>query len=270
MDIKQINKLRHPYERTLYLICAALNTAMLFFLVSGVILLWDRLLISSYFKNLYLSVISLFTIAFYSMGTTFAQTRVYSVRVSYEQFPQLYEIVQEFAKMLEMPRVPGIYIRQENGILNAFAAYFWGRNYVKVNTEIIEVGFLEYKDLDAVSFVIAHEMAHIYLQHTRFWYNASILLAKAIPILGTALSRAQEFSCDRIALELCPEGRHGLFLLLLGKHLYKNINVDEYLRQAENTRGIFEFLINLNATHPVDTRRVLAVYRPEKRGKLLF
>lgn len=270
MDIKRINELRHPYERTLYLICAIVNTVIVFFLVSGIILLWDVIMVSAYVKNLYLTVISLFTVAFYSMGTTFAQTRVYAVRVSNDQFPKLYEIVEEYSICLEMKKIPGIYIRQENGILNAFAAYFWGRNYVKVNTEIIEVGFLEHKDLDAVSFVIAHEMAHIYLQHTRFWYNASILLAKIIPILGTALSRAQEFSCDRIALELCPEGKQGLFLLLLGKHLYKNINVEQYLHQAENTRGIFEFFINLNATHPVDTRRVLAVYKPEKRGKLLF
>ena len=270
LDIKQINRLRHPYERTLYVICAVLNTVLVMLLLFGLILLWETVAKSAYLQNLYITVVMLFVAAFYSMGTTFAQTRVYSVRVNREQFPLLYEMVEKHAETLQLPSVPGIYIRQENGVLNAFAAYFWGRNYVKVNTEIIETGFLEHKDLDAVSFVIGHELAHICLHHTRFWYNSGILLAKVIPILGTALSRAQEYSCDRIAAELCPDGRHGLFLLLLGKHLYKNINVEQYLLQAENTKGWFEFFVNINATHPVDTRRVLAVYKPEKRGGIIF
>jgi Zn-dependent protease with chaperone function len=96
------------------------------------------------------------------------------------------------------------------------------------------------------------------------------LFAKFIPVLGTALSRAQEYSCDRIALQLCPEGKHGIFLLLLGRHLYKNVNIEEYLLQAKRTRGLLEFLVNINATHPVNTRRVLALYKPEKKARLLF
>ena len=59
-------------------------------------------------------------------------------------------------------------------------------------------------------------------------------------------------------------------MLLLGRHLYKNVNIEEYLAQAEHTKGWFEVFINLNTTHPVNTRRVVAVYKPEKRGRLLF
>ena len=270
MDIKKLNELRHPDERRLYVICAFLNTFAFAFLVLGAFLLWRSIIVSPYLQNFYFWAVTAFGAAFLSMGTTFAQTRVYSVKAGENQFPELYEKVSEYAKRLEIEKLPAVYIKQDNGILNAFASYFWGRNYVLLNTEIFEIAYLEHKDLNAVSFILAHEMAHICLHHTRFWYNASIFFARFIPFLGTALSRAQEYSCDRIALELCPEGKHGIFMLLLGRHLYKNVNIDEYLLQAERTQGWFEFFINLNATHPVNTRRVLALYKPEKRGRLLF
>ncbi len=270
MDTVQINKLRHPCERGIYFICALINTLVAAFLVAGVFLMWRTIASGGVIQNIYYAAASLYAVAFFSMGTTFASTRVYSVRVSEDQFPQLYEVARDYARKLGLKRVPAIYIKHENGLLNAFAAYFWGRNYVHLNTEIFEIAYLEHKDLSAVSFILAHEMAHIKLLHTRFWYNASILLAKFIPVLGTAMTRAQEYSCDRIALQLCPEGKHGIFLLLLGRHLYKNVNVDAYLAQAERTKGWFEFFINLNATHPVNTRRVLAIYKPEMRGRLLF
>jgi len=270
LNTEQINKLRHPSERKLYFICAFLNTFVVAFLVMGIMLLWRYILANAYLQNIYYAAGGAFGAVFLSMGTTFAQTRVYSVRVSENQFPRLWDKVLEFTKRLEMKNCPAIYIKQDGGLINAFSAYFWGRNYVLLNTEIFEIAFLEHKDLEAVSFIVAHEMAHIYLHHTRFWYNASVLFARFIPVLGTALSRAQEYSCDRIALELCPEGKHGIFMLLLGRHLYKSVNVEQYLHQAEQTHGWFEFFINLNATHPVNTRRVLAVYKPEKGGRLLF
>jgi len=270
LDIKEINRLRHPSERKLYIICAFLNTFVLLFLVFGAILLWRSVMLSPYLQNIYFAAGTAFGAVFLSMGTTFAQTRVYSVKLGEGQFPELWQRVVEYTDRLELKKQPAIFVRQEGGIINAFSAYFWGRNYVLINTEIFEIAYLEHKDLEAVSFILAHEMAHICLNHTRFWYNASVLFARFVPVLGTALSRAQEYSCDRIALSLCPEGKHGIFMLLLGRHLYKNVNVEQYLQQAQNTHGWFEFFININATHPVNTRRVLAIYQPEKIGKLLF
>jgi Zn-dependent protease with chaperone function len=270
LDIQEINQLRHPSERKLYVVCALLNVIVMAFLLLGLVLLWRLIITTSYIKNIYIAAFAAFGAAFLSMGSTFAHTRVYSVKADEKQFPNLWNKVVEYAKQLDIKKQPSIYIKQGDGIINAFAAYFWGRNYVLLNTEIFEIAYLEHKDENAVFFIIAHEMAHICLSHTRFWYNASIFFSKIIPVLGTALSRSQEYSCDRIAQELCPEGKHGIFMLLLGRHLYRNVNVEQYLQQAVNTHGWFEFFVNINSTHPVNTRRVLAIYKPEKRGKLLF
>lgn len=270
LEQRDINRIRHPKERIFYFFNAFINTAVILFLIIAVLIIPSEILFDDRSQKVYIAVATLFVVAFFSMGSTFAQTKVYSVRIDENQFPELYDVVKDFSKILGLRKTPYIYIRQSNGILNAFAAYFWGRNYVLLNTEIFEIAYLEHKDIDAVSFIIAHEMAHIRLHHTRFWYNASILISKFIPILGPALSRAQEYSCDRIAMKICPQGRHGIFMLLLGRHLYKNVNIEKYIKQAEDTDGIFELVINANATHPVNTRRIVAIYKPEKAGKLLF
>ncbi len=98
MDIKQINSLRHPGERILYLICATLNTFFAAFLILGVFFLGRTILLSGYLQNVYYVAVSAFVVAFFSMGTTFAQTRVYSVKVGENQFPKLFEIVKGFAQ----------------------------------------------------------------------------------------------------------------------------------------------------------------------------
>lgn len=270
LDQKDINQIRHPKERILYFVCALINTVVILFLVIAIFIIPPDILFSQSSQKLYIAVATLFVVAYFSMGSTFAQTKVYSVRIDENQFPELYDVVRQYSKILGLHKTPYIYIKQSNGVLNAFAAYFWGRNYVLINTEIFEIAYLEHKDIDAVSFIIAHEMTHIRLHHTRFWYNASVLISKLIPVLGSTLSRAQEYSCDRVAMKICPEGKHGIFMLLLGRHLYKNVNVDEYIKQAEDTNGMFEIGINANATHPVNTRRIVAIYKPEKAGKLLF
>lgn len=270
LEQRDINRIRHPKERIFYFVSAFINTAVILFLVMAIFIIPRDILFSQRSQQVYIAIATLFVLAFFSMGSTFAQTKVYSVRIDENQFPELYDIVRDYAKILGLRKTPYIYIRQSNGVLNAFAAYFWGRNYVLINTEIFEIAYLEHKDIDAVSFIIAHEMTHIRLHHTRFWYNASILISKLIPILGPALSRAQEYSCDRVAMKICPQGKHGIFMLLLGRHLYKNVNIEEYIKQAEDTEGIFEVVINANATHPVNTRRIVAIYKPEKAGKLLF
>jgi len=261
------NTLRHPAELILFIVSAFVSTAITAILIFGLYLLLNGALVVQSFRTFYVGIIAVLIALFTGMGRTFAATRLNSVRIGPNQFPDLYKKACDISKRLGMKRVPEIYIKQNNGMINAFAAYFWGRNYVLLNTEILETAYLEHKDEEAVSFVLAHEIAHIYLNHTKLWYNIAILFSKLIPFLGTALSRAQEFSCDRIAAHICPEGKHGIFIIVLGRHLYKSVDIETYLHQAENTDGLFEFIVNLSSTHPVNARRILALYG-KSRGKL--
>ncbi len=267
---EQINAIRHPLELPIYFVLVILNTLIFCFII-GALLLIPYGQILQYIKqgNLYTGAVLIVVGSYIGYGVMFSNTRIQAVAIGEQQFPDLYALMRTYAEQLGIRRMPQLYIRQENGTLNAFAAYYRGRNYVSLNTEIFEVYYLEHHDMDAVGFVLAHELAHVRLHHTRFWYNVSIFFIRMIPFIGPLLSRANEYSCDALARTICPNGKHGIFLLLVGRHLFPYVDVDVYLEQARKTRGWFEFFINAGSSHPVNTRRIRALYG-DNRGKLIF
>lgn len=52
------------------------------------------------------------------------------VRLSENQFPQVYEKTRELCVKMGIPTVPDVYILESGGVLNAFATRFFGRNMV--------------------------------------------------------------------------------------------------------------------------------------------
>ena len=107
----------------------------------GAVLFWRSLVSGSYLQNIYYAATTAFGAAFVTMGTTFARTRVYSVRAGENQFPELSGIVSGYAEKLHRKTACNIY-KDDNGIINIFRI-FWGRNYVLLNTEIFEIAYLE-------------------------------------------------------------------------------------------------------------------------------
>lgn len=256
---EKLNSLRNRAELPLYFICVIINVSVISAVVISFVY-FDFVGIAYYIAFGYL-----FVNLFLTLGSMLSVTRLYSVRISGEQFPDVYKVACEYSEILCFKKVPEIYVKQNGGIINAFASNFFFRNYVLINSDIFEAAYLRYKDIDAVSFILAHEMAHIAYNHTKIWYNLGILITKFIPFLHPALSRAMEYSCDNVAKILCPNGIHGIYILLLGQNLYKDINIEAYLKQAESTHGWFEFWANLKADHPVPVRRIAALYDIDKQ-----
>jgi len=87
------------------------------------------------------------------------------------------------------------------------------RDYVIIYTDVLELAY-SFGESE-LAFVISHELAHIQCGHLkRKWIDFP---AKLVPFLGQALSRAREYTCDRIAQELVPEGASmGLVALSAG------------------------------------------------------
>lgn len=255
----ELRALKNKAELPLYIVCALFNFSVIL------------LVILSFAAHVgfgiayYAAFAYLFVGFVFSLGSTFSSARRDAVQIGSEQFPEIYSIASRYAKILGLKKVPQIYIMQKGGMLNAFASYFFFRNYVIINSDVFDIAYLKHKDVDALSFLLAHEMAHIAFSHTKIWYNFGILTSKYVPILFPALSRAMEYSCDNVAKSICPEGLHGAFIMVAGKHLYKEINVEAYLKQARNTKGWFEFYGNLMSTHPIPVRRIPALYGVEKQ-----
>lgn len=204
-----------------------------------------------------------------ALNFMYQQYRAMSIRITPKNFPDIYERVELYAKRLGMKKVPEVYIIQQNGILNAFSAFIVRKQYIEIFADIFEIAYREHQDLDSISFIIAHEMAHIHYKHATFWYNFKMLFTHSIPILGSTASRAREYSCDRLAQKLTGnDGVEAMFSLMAGKHLYKMVDKEDYLEYAKSVKGIFVWAANLVADHPIMTKRIIALEQGEGSGKL--
>lgn len=199
----------------------------------------------------------------------YASYRSMAIRITPKNFPEVYRLIEQYAERIGLKKVPPAYIMQQNGILNAFSAFIFRKQYIEIAADLFEVAYREHKDMNALGFVIAHELAHIRLKHATFGYNIWILFSNSIPILGSTASRAREYSCDRLAQKVTGEsGLEAMAALMAGKHLYKDVDIEDYLEQAKEVRGFCVWCYNLSCSHPVMTKRMRALADGEGSGKL--
>lgn len=189
-------------------------------------------------------------------GLFIGNLRGNGIRVSEKQFPEVYRIAQQLAHQMELNSVPAIYVLQAGGLLNAFATRFFGRDFVVIYSDVLE---LAYREGDAeLAFVICHELAHIKRKHLtrRLILYPSML----VPFLGAAYSRACEYTCDRFGAHYQPDGAlRGLLVLAAGKMLYHNVNAQEFINQVNSEQGFWVGFSELLSTHPNLPKRVAAL-----------
>jgi Zn-dependent protease with chaperone function len=193
---------------------------------------------------------------FVSHGLYVGHIRGNGIRVSNKQFPEIYQTAEQLSKQLGLERTPSIYILEAGGLLNAFATRFLGRDFVIIYSDVLELAYEEGEA--AVRFVVAHELAHLKRKHLKWRYLLSP--AMFIPFLGSAYSRACEYTCDQIAVQLAPDGAiSGLLVLGVGKKMYKKINLEEIINQSKEERGFWIWLSEVSSTHPNLTKRLSKV-----------
>lgn len=199
----------------------------------------------------------------------YAYVRSRSLRITEKIFPEVYELIESYAKKLQMKETPKAYIMQSNGVLNAFSAFIYRKQYIEINAEIFEVAYREHHDMDVLGFVIAHEMAHVYYGHATLHYNIPIWFVHNLPIIGATASRAREYSTDRLAQRISGcDGVSAMFMLMVDRHLYKMVDREDYLEQAKEQKGFFIWWVNLLADHPILSKRIQALDQMEGSGKL--
>lgn len=211
----------------------------------------------------------IFLILPFSVNFMYAGIRSRAIRITERNFPDVYERIVKYSHILGLKKVPEAYIVQENGVLNAFSAFIIRKQYIQINADLFEIAYREHHDLDSISFVIAHELSHIKLKHATFLYHISILYSSVIPILGSTASRAREYSCDRLAQKVTGNsGIEAMLSLMAGKHLYKDVDIEDYLNHANEVKGFFVWCYNLSSSHPIMTKRIKALEMEEGSGQL--
>lgn len=192
-----------------------------------------------------------------AQGVFTGKFRGNAVRVSERQFPDVHAQVQAISGKIGLARPPVVYVLQSGGVLNAFATRFLGRSYVVLYSDVVELARDEGEQ--ALAFVIAHELAHHHRRHTG-WKRLLILPASFIPFLGSAYSRACEYTCDAYGAHSCPDGAvNGLLVLAAGKRLYRGVDQMAFASQAEDDGGFWIAFAEALSSHPNLPKRVAAV-----------
>lgn len=243
LPVETVTVERWPTERPLF---------ALSLLVS--IVLW-LIAIISVFGIIYAGLFALF---FFLVHLGFvAHVRGSAVRLSPEQFPELHQRVARMAVKLGMMQVPETYVMQAGGALNAFATRFLGSNIVVLYSDLLEAC----ADNEAArDMIIAHELGHIRAGHLAWYW---VLLPSAlVPFLGTALSRAREYTCDRFGLAGAGDkdaALVGLSILAAGAKYGPKVNRPALVAQRALLNNGWMTLGEWLSTHPPLSKRLAAL-----------
>uniref|UniRef100_UPI003D8BEC2B M48 family metallopeptidase n=1 Tax=Gordonia sp. B7-2 TaxID=3420932 RepID=UPI003D8BEC2B len=252
----------HPWEipmLVLVILTTLLGYALIVLLVA-----------SGSLDQLFLGLLAFPLLLFVLRGLNYATPRVNGVQMTPTQFPEGYRMVVEAAARFGLEYVPDAYVVLGNGAINAFASGHGFRRFVVVYSDLFEVGGAA-RDPDALRFIIGHEVGHIAAGHTSYWRQLSTIVGSNIPVLGSALSRAQEYTADNHGYYTQPTGAPGAIgVLSAGKYMLSAVDFDQFADRATHEKGFFTFVVNAMASHPVLTWRAAALRNRTKAGSMWF
>jgi Zn-dependent protease with chaperone function len=200
-----------------------------------------------------------FAIFFFMMHVAFAaHLRGSSIRIGPEQFPELHARITRIASRFGIKRVPDAYLMQSGGVLNALAMKLFRSHFIVIYSQLLEACG---DDDHAADFIIAHELGHVKAGHLSFQW---LLIGRVFPFIGTAYSRAREYTADRYGTAIAEDKSgavRGLTILAAGPAHAKHVNLTALMRQRGDMNSILMTLGRWMATHPPIVDRIAAADR---------
>jgi hypothetical protein len=267
-------QLQHPLERPIFIAYVVMNIAVV---VAGIVMIkvgsnWvgTHPLFREYlethpvftdFIQRIAAVIILAIIAPLAIpvvrGIHSAFIRGNSIRLSREQIPQIYGILEAHCEKLGACYVPELYLSEEaiSGPAQAFSD--WRRDYIVLNLKLAESEIEENRA--ALAFMLGRELGRIRLGHLKWWNEMLIAHVSKIPFLRSPLLAVRTYSCDRYGAFLAASGLNDLLAQATGRQTLKNLNLEDYLRQARDYRGFWAQLASIVNESPPLLRRAQAL-----------
>jgi Zn-dependent protease with chaperone function len=180
-----------------------------------------------------------------------------AVRLGPEQFPELHARVETLARRFGLRRIPDIYLMQQDGALNAFAMRFVRTHMVVLFSDLLEACG---ENAAARDMVIGHELGHIRAGHLRGRWL--LMPGSFIPFLGSALSRAREYTCDRYGCAAAGDrdgALVGLAVLSAGGRFGPLVNRGALAGQRRDLRGAWMTVGEWLGSHPPLSKRMWAL-----------
>lgn len=217
------------------------------------LLAWVALLVGTMGVAL-LYVLAFFIFYLFAQSALIAYLRGNAVEITPAQMPDLHARIERCSRTLGLAEVPEAYLLHGNGVFNAFATRFLGRNFIVLLSDVVDA--LQDQP-DAVDFYIGHELGHIARKHLQ--WGPVLAPALILPLLGAAYSRAREYSCDRHGLACCPrpnDALRGLAALAAGHERWRTVDLAQYAEQASRSGGFWMSFHELVGDYPWLTKRV--------------
>nr|WP_234974406.1 M48 family metallopeptidase [Williamsia sterculiae] len=253
---------RHPWEIPMLVILVVLGLLVYLAVVVAVVF--------GVFNDYFLLLLAAPLIIYLVRGMTYAKPRVNGVQMTPTQFPEGYAMVADAARRYGLEYVPDAYVVLGNGTINAYASGHGFRRFVVVYSDLFEIGGAA-RDPDALRFIIGHEVGHVAAGHVSYWRQLAATVGMAIPVVGSALSRAQEYTADNYGYFNQPSGSPGAIgVLAAGKYMLRMVDFDAFADRATHEHGFFTWATNLVASHPVLTWRAAALRNRSSAGRMFF
>jgi len=231
-----VQNLVYPHERTLSVITLVLG-----------LLAWVGLIVGTFGAALLILAVG-FIAYLFAQSALIARIKGDGIELSEAQFPDLQAQFSACCDRLQIQPRPRAYILNGNGSLNAFATRFLGRQYVVLNSDVVDA---MNRQPDGISFYMGHELGHLRMKHlTGRFLRWPVLW---LPLLGAAYSRAKESTCDRhgLACVKSPEvAARALAALSAGAMRWENLGINSYMEQARRLPGFWMSFHELVSGYP--------------------
>lgn len=181
-----------------------------------------------------------------------------AIHVSESQYSEINDRVNQMAERMDLVDVPKIFILNGNGISNALAVKFFTGKYILLFSDLIDNTIFG-DDTSALDFIIAHELAHHKMGHLSLWKTLIVKPSMFIPFLGSAYSRACEYTADGVASQMTSTdaGSRSLSYLSVGSlKLAQRVCPDSFQRQELQINSFFGYLSEILQSHPRMTKRI--------------
>ncbi|EIC20852.1 M48 family metallopeptidase [Thiorhodovibrio frisius] len=244
------------------------NEQPLFVLSLVISVLFWLVLILATFGGVLLWLLLFFLIYLFAHSALISYLKGTAVRVSAVQFPDLHAQVLAACEKLGIQQPPETFLLHADGVFNAFATRFLGRDFVVLYADVVDA--LD-EQPGAISFYIGHELGHVRRGHLT--WGPVLWPAGILPLLGAAYSRAREYSCDLHGLACCQnadDALRGLAALAAGSKRWRTLSLEQYRAQTAVTGGFWMSFHELIGDYPWLTKRMECVMaRAEARDPKL-
>jgi len=191
-----------------------------------------------------------------------------AVKLTPDQFPDLYKQLRECCKKLNIIDIPETYMLHADGAFNAFATRFLKRHYVVLFSDVIDA--LE-SHKEALNFYFGHELGHIHRKHL-FW-RPILFPAGILPLIGAAYSRAREYTCDNYGFACCnnpDDAVMGLAVLSAGGKRWQSMSIESYVDQTKETGSFWMSFHELIADYPWLVKRMARISSKVNKTSIQF